>query len=221
VGLIGVILAACRLGLFSNVMALAFLPVLLRGTLWFVRRHRPLDVHKLGFSELTQAVIFGALLCVSFLVESAILILPGFPYNDAMAAVSNFSAAVLVKHSMAKLAALLLLGTVGGGLPASQSHPSAGGGSSMALVLKSTAFALGAVIPKKHSCEAADVSPQLEWSGTPAGTVSFALIMDDPDAPAGTWVHWVLWNLPASAHGLPEAVAKQDQLDDGTRHGAL
>jgi Raf kinase inhibitor-like YbhB/YbcL family protein len=136
-----------------------------------------------------------------------------------MAAVSNFSAAVLVKHSMAKLAALLLLGTVGGGLPASQSHPSAGGGSSMALVLKSTAFALGAVIPKKHSCEAADVSPQLEWSGTPAGTVSFALIMDDPDAPAGTWVHWVLWNLPASAHGLPEAVAKQDQLDDGTRHG--
>ena len=68
VGLIGVILAACRFGLFSGVMALAFVPVLLRGTLWFVRRHRPLDVHKLGFSELTQAVIFGALLCASFFV---------------------------------------------------------------------------------------------------------------------------------------------------------
>ena len=68
VGLIGVILAACRFGLFSNAMALAFLPVLVRGTLWFVRRHRPLDVHKLGFSELTHSLIFGALLCASFLV---------------------------------------------------------------------------------------------------------------------------------------------------------
>jgi hypothetical protein len=68
VGLIGAILAACRFGLFPAAMALAFLPVLVRGTLWFVQRHRPLDVHKLGFSELTQALIFGALLCVSLLV---------------------------------------------------------------------------------------------------------------------------------------------------------
>ena len=68
VALIGVILAACRFGLFSDAMALAFLPVLVRGTLWFVRRYRPLDVHKLGFSELTHALIFGALLCASFLV---------------------------------------------------------------------------------------------------------------------------------------------------------
>jgi Raf kinase inhibitor-like YbhB/YbcL family protein len=137
-----------------------------------------------------------------------------------MTSASSFSVPVLLKHSVAKLAALvLLLGTVGGSKLASQSHPSAGGRSSMALVLKSTAFAPGAVIPKKHTCEAADVSPALEWSGPPAGTVSLALIMDDPDAPAGTWVHWVLWNLPASAHGFPEAVAKQDQLDDGTRQG--
>ncbi len=68
VGLIGVILAACRFGFFSDAMALAFVPVLVRGTLWFVRRHRPLDVHKLGFSELTQALIFGGLLCAAFLV---------------------------------------------------------------------------------------------------------------------------------------------------------
>jgi hypothetical protein len=68
VGLIGVILAACRFGLFPAAMALAFVPVLVRGTVWFVRRHRPLDVHKLGFSELTQAVIFGALLSASFLL---------------------------------------------------------------------------------------------------------------------------------------------------------
>jgi Raf kinase inhibitor-like YbhB/YbcL family protein len=138
----------------------------------------------------------------------------------SMTSASSFSAPVLLKHYVARLAALvLLLGTVGEGTLASQSHPSAGGRSSMALVLKSTAFAPGAEIPKKHSCEAADVSPALEWSGSPARTVSFALIMDDPDAPAGTWVHWVLWNLPASAHELPEAVAKQDQLGDGTRQG--
>src|ERR1017187_3566961 len=129
-----------------------------------------------------------------------------------MTSASSFSAQVLLKHSVAKLATLaLLLGTVGGSTLASQSHPSAGGRSSMTLVLKSTAFAPGAEIPKKHSCEAADVSPALEWSGAPARTVSFALIMDDPDAPAGTWVHWVLWNLPASAHELPEAVAKSEE----------
>jgi hypothetical protein len=66
--LIGAILAACRLGLFPGAIALAFLPVLVRGTLWFVRRHRPLDVHQLGLSELTHALIFGALLCASFLL---------------------------------------------------------------------------------------------------------------------------------------------------------
>ncbi len=68
VALIGVVVAACRFGLFTTVMALAFLPVLVRGTAWFVRRQRPLDVHKLGRSELTHAVLFGALLCASFFV---------------------------------------------------------------------------------------------------------------------------------------------------------
>src|ERR1022692_5088866 len=134
---------------------------------------------------------------------------------------SNASAASRLNQlrSIAKLAAMVLvLGPIGGST-ASQSHPSTGGRSPMALVLKSPAFAHGAEIPKKHSCEAADVSPALEWSGPPARTVSFALIMDDPDAPAGTWVHWVLWNLPATAHELPEAVAKQDQLGDGTGEG--
>jgi Raf kinase inhibitor-like YbhB/YbcL family protein len=137
-----------------------------------------------------------------------------------MTSASNSYAPVLPKHPVARLAALaLMLGIVGGGTLTAQSHSSAGGRSPMTLALKSAAFAPGAEIPKKHSCEAADVSPALEWSGPPARTVSFALIMDDPDAPAGTWVHWVLWNLPATAHELPEAVAKQDQLGDGTREG--
>ena len=89
----------------------------------------------------------------------------------------------------------------------------------MTLVLKSSAFAPGAAIPKKHSCEAADVSPALEWSGLPPHTASFALIMDDPDAPSGTYVHWVMWNLPAGTHELHEAFAKQGEMDDGTRQG--
>ncbi len=66
--LIGVILAGCRVGLFSALVAVAFVPILVRGALWFFRGPRPLDVHKLGFSELAQAVIFGALLCAAFLV---------------------------------------------------------------------------------------------------------------------------------------------------------
>jgi YwiC-like protein len=71
--LIGGILAACRFRLFPNAMAFAFVPVLIRGTLWFVRGQQPLDVHKLGFSELAQALLFGALLCAAFLVVASSL----------------------------------------------------------------------------------------------------------------------------------------------------
>ncbi len=68
VALIGIVLAACRFGIFPTTIALAFVPVLFRGTLWFVRGRQPLDVHKLGYSELRQALIFGVLLCAAFLV---------------------------------------------------------------------------------------------------------------------------------------------------------
>ena len=89
----------------------------------------------------------------------------------------------------------------------------------MSFTLQSPSFSSGGAIPKKFTCEGSNVSPALQWSGAPAKTQSFALIMDDPDAPAGTWVHWVLWNLPASANSLPEGVPKRDQLDDGSRQG--
>jgi Raf kinase inhibitor-like YbhB/YbcL family protein len=82
----------------------------------------------------------------------------------------------------------------------------------VALVLTSTAFAEGGGIPAKHTCDGADVSPPLAWSGAPSGAATFALIVDDPDAPGGTWVHWVLFNLPGSASALPEDVPKTDQL---------
>ncbi len=74
----------------------------------------------------------------------------------------------------------------------------------MAFQIFSNAFREGGLIPKLHSGEGADVSPSLEWTGEPAGTRGFALIVDDPDAPAGTWTHWLLWDLPAATHTLAQ-----------------
>jgi Raf kinase inhibitor-like YbhB/YbcL family protein len=71
----------------------------------------------------------------------------------------------------------------------------------------SSAFEEGAPIPRKFTADGSNVSPPLEWVEAPADTVSFALICDDPDAPRGTWVHWVLFNIPAEKTGLPENVA--------------
>jgi Raf kinase inhibitor-like YbhB/YbcL family protein len=93
------------------------------------------------------------------------------------------------------------------------------GGSAVTLKLTSSAFEPGATIPKKFTCDGPDVSPALNWSDPPAGTQSFALIADDPDAPVGTWVHWVLYDLPADARSLAENVPKQEQLPSGARQG--
>ncbi len=87
--------------------------------------------------------------------------------------------------------------------------------------LTSTAFADHGPIPTKYTCEGQDIAPPLAWGGAPAGTRSFALIVDDPDAPDPaaprmTWVHWVLYDLPASAHALPEGGRP---LPAGTREG--
>jgi Raf kinase inhibitor-like YbhB/YbcL family protein len=86
--------------------------------------------------------------------------------------------------------------------------------------LQSTAFADGSPIPKKHTADGADVSPPLTWSEVPAGTQAFALICDDPDAPRGTWVHWVLYNLPADTTSLPEKMPAAKTLPNGAKHGA-
>jgi Raf kinase inhibitor-like YbhB/YbcL family protein len=85
--------------------------------------------------------------------------------------------------------------------------------------ITSSAFAAGAAIPKKYTADGADVSPPLEWSDVPAGTQAFALICDDPDAPRGTWVHWVLFNLPATESSLAEAVATTPTLANGAKQG--
>jgi Raf kinase inhibitor-like YbhB/YbcL family protein len=93
------------------------------------------------------------------------------------------------------------------------------GGKTMALELKSTAFAAGGAIAKKFTCDGPDVSPALTWTEPPSGTKSFSLIMDDPDAPVGTWVHWVLYDLPATARELVENVPKSEELPSGARQG--
>ena len=85
--------------------------------------------------------------------------------------------------------------------------------------ISSDAFPSNETIPKKFTCDGPDASPKLNWSEPPAKTQSFALIMDDPDAPAGTWVHWVLFDLPAETRELAEGVAKQEQLANGARQG--
>jgi len=85
--------------------------------------------------------------------------------------------------------------------------------------IKSPAFARGAPIPSTYTCDDKDISPPLAFEGIPQGTRSLALVADDPDAPGGTWVHWVAWNIPPAASSLPENVAKKDRLPDGTRQG--
>jgi Raf kinase inhibitor-like YbhB/YbcL family protein len=86
----------------------------------------------------------------------------------------------------------------------------------MSFTLTSTAFADGAEIPVKYSCNGQNISPALDWSGSPAGTASFALIMDDLDA---VYTHWVIFNLPPDIQGLPEAVPKDEELADGALQG--
>ena len=74
----------------------------------------------------------------------------------------------------------------------------------MAFALKVKGFGDGEPIPRRHTCEGDDLSPMVEWSGEPEGTQSFALIVDDPDAPSGTWNHWLLWDVPAHVRSIAE-----------------
>ncbi len=89
----------------------------------------------------------------------------------------------------------------------------------MSIQITSTAFEEGGTIPQKYTCDGEDVSPALQWSGIPDGTQSIALICDDPDAPMGTWVHWVLFNIPADTTELPENIPADRVLENGAKHG--
>jgi Raf kinase inhibitor-like YbhB/YbcL family protein len=89
----------------------------------------------------------------------------------------------------------------------------------MAFELKSPSISSGGDIPTKHTCDGPDVSPPLEWTSPPAGTKAFALVCEDPDAPSGLWVHWVLWGMAPTATALPEGVNRAPTLPDGSRQG--
>lgn len=86
------------------------------------------------------------------------------------------------------------------------------------LTLSSPAFSMNEPIPPHYTCEGAGVSPPLAWSGVPEGTKSLVLLVDDPDAPSRTFTHWVVYDLPPSARGLPEAVP-ESELPSGARLG--
>lgn len=85
--------------------------------------------------------------------------------------------------------------------------------------LSTTTFEPGQPIPRASSCDGEDRSPDLSWSDVPVSTRSLAVICDDPDAPRGTWVHWVLFNLPADAVELSSGVPRQPELPSGARQG--
>jgi len=89
----------------------------------------------------------------------------------------------------------------------------------MEIKITSSAFEEGGLIPAKYTCDGADVSPPLQWDAVPEGTKSVALICDDPDAPMGTWVHWVLFNLPSDAKELAENIPAEETLPNGAKQG--
>jgi Raf kinase inhibitor-like YbhB/YbcL family protein len=123
------------------------------------------------------------------------------------------SAAVLLRRALAIVPLLILVMLMFAGperVPGQQASK---------IELTTTSFEPGGFIPKRFTCEAADVSPALAWSDPPAGTQSFAIIEDDPDAPSGTFVHWLVYDLPAAYRRLPEALSGNDQMAGGGRQG--
>ncbi len=91
--------------------------------------------------------------------------------------------------------------------------------SKMELTLTSSVFKNGETIPEKHTADGADISPPLSWGDVPANTEAFALIMDDPDAPAGTWVHWVLANIEGETRSINEGVPAEETVLGSAVHG--
>ena len=114
---------------------------------------------------------------------------------------------------------LISLAAFGCAQPAPPEEKALPEGGNMSFSITSTAFADGAEIPVKYSCDGESISPPLAWGQGPAGTASFALIMDDPDAPIGMFTHWIIFNLPPDTQGLPEAITKDATLASGALQG--
>jgi Raf kinase inhibitor-like YbhB/YbcL family protein len=89
----------------------------------------------------------------------------------------------------------------------------------MSLTLRSTAFEPNREIPIAYTKDGENISPPLAWSGAPNDTQSYALVLDDPDAPSGDFVHWVAWNIPAKDTGLPQGIVHRGDKSEGTLQG--
>ncbi len=124
--------------------------------------------------------------------------------------------ATVIRLAGGTLAAWVVAWFLGGGLHGTFASPKA----AAKFELQTTAFQTGENIPPRFTCDGADVSPPLRWTEPPAGTASFALIVDDPDAPAGTWAHWLAYDLPATSRALAEGVAKSQKFPSGARQGS-
>jgi len=122
------------------------------------------------------------------------------------------------RHGIVLLLGLLLAGC-SHQPPISQNNSNRAQEEEMKIKISSAAFQDGGQIPSKYTCDGADVSPPFEWSGVPNGAKSLALICDDPDAPAKTWVHWVVYDLPASTTKLPEGLPLTEKLATGGKQG--
>ena len=119
------------------------------------------------------------------------------------------------KCCFAALAMVAVFFFFGAGSAGSQT----GKGKSGEIRISSPAFRAGTMIPARYTCDGENISPPLEWEGLPPGTRSIALTCDDPDAPMGTWVHWVLFNLPATVKGLPGNIPPHRALENGAMQG--
>lgn len=124
----------------------------------------------------------------------------------------------MYQHSIKWTAGVILMAALlmaAGCAAEDQVTPDAAGG----MQLRSAAFEDGGDIPAQYSCDGAGISPPLVWDHLPEETASLVLIMDDPDAAMGTWVHWLLYNIPPDTVGLPEDLAGKSGMPPGSQHG--
>ena len=123
---------------------------------------------------------------------------------------------LIMRKALAILCFILMFMLV---ITASEAKDKKKGGKQMDLNISSEIFSNGGMIPSKYTCDGADLSPPLSWSAGPEGTKSYALIADDPDAPGGTWVHWVIYDIPMYVTSLPEGVQKSKASENGADQG--
>ncbi len=103
--------------------------------------------------------------------------------------------------------------------PTNEVHATTEGGGKMTISITSTAFTEGEMIPRDYTCDGRNISPPLAFADIPEGAKSLAIIFDDPDAPMGTWVHWVLYNIPTAVSELPPGISSAKVLQNGAQHG--